>query len=83
MPTDKIHIDAASQPHVIPTGPAGNENAKLDAIDGSKDMILNAIPNTSRTEKFLLSSGLYPKDTSNYAHTTLEKKSPRLTYLPT
>ena len=55
-----MNMDARNQPQTIPAGPAGIENASVDAMDGSKPMILNAIPKTSIIEKFRRSSCLYP-----------------------
>lgn len=34
----------------MPTGPAGNENDSVDAIDGNKPIILNAMANTCTVE---------------------------------
>ena len=59
-PTTKINIDARNQPHTIPTGPAGMENESVDAIEGNKPMILNAMPKTSINVKLRRSSCLYP-----------------------
>jgi hypothetical protein len=42
----------------IPTGPAGIDNESVDAIDGSIAIILKAIPNTSKVEKFRFNSCL-------------------------
>lgn len=55
-----MNIEAMNQPQTIPAGPAGIENASVEAIEGSKPMILNAIPKTSIIEKFRRSSCLYP-----------------------
>lgn len=42
----------------MPTGPAGIEYAKVEAIEGRSPMMLNAIPKTSIMEKFLFNSCL-------------------------
>lgn len=34
----------------IPTGPAGSENVSVDAIDGRRPMMLNAMAKISRVE---------------------------------
>lgn len=44
----------------IPTGPAGNENETVDAIDGTRPMILNAIAKTCGVEYWRFNSCLYP-----------------------
>lgn len=56
--TTKMSIEARNQPHTIPTGPAGMENAKVEAIEGIRPIMLNAIPKTSIIEKFRRSSCL-------------------------
>jgi hypothetical protein len=58
--TTNIIIDARNHPHAIPTGPAGIEKDKVDAIEGSNPIILNAIPKTSMRVKLRRSSCLYP-----------------------
>jgi hypothetical protein len=58
--TTKINIDARNQPHTIPAGPAGIEKESVEAMEGSRPMILNAMPKTSIIVKFLRSSCLYP-----------------------
>lgn len=42
----------------IPTGPAGMEYARVEAIDGRSPMILKAMPKTSIMVKFRLNSCL-------------------------
>lgn len=59
-PTTKIHPEARNQPQTIPTGPAGIEKDRVDAIEGRSPMILNAIPKTSIIVKLRRSSCLYP-----------------------
>jgi hypothetical protein len=59
-PTMNMNIDAKNQPQTMPTGPAGMENASVEAIEGSRPMILNAIPKISIKVKFRRSSCLYP-----------------------
>ena len=59
-PTMKINIEATNQPQTIPTGPAGIEKARVEAIEGSKPMMEKAIPNTSIIVKLRRSSCLYP-----------------------
>lgn len=51
---------AVNHPQTIPTGPAGSENDKVDAIEGTSPMILNATANTCAVEYCLFSSCLYP-----------------------
>jgi len=46
-PTMKINIEAVNHPHTIPAGPAGMEKARVDAMEGSKPIILNEIPKIS------------------------------------
>jgi hypothetical protein len=43
-----------------PLGPAGKEYESVDAIEGRRPMIENAIPKISKSVKFLRSSCLYP-----------------------
>ena len=56
----KINMDARNHPQTMPAGPAGIENASVDAIEGSSPMILNAMPKTSIIVKLRRSSCLYP-----------------------
>lgn len=58
-PTTKIQAEARNQPQTSPTGPAGTENDKVLAIEGSKPIIANAIPKTSIMLKLRRSSCLY------------------------
>lgn len=44
----------------IPTGPAGSEKAIVDAIDGTRPIILNAIANICGVEYCRFNSCLYP-----------------------
>lgn len=44
---------ARNQPQTMPTGPAGIEYANVLAIDGSRPMMLKAMPKTSIMVKFL------------------------------
>ena len=59
-PTMKINMEAINQPQIIPTGPAGIEKAKVEAIEGSNPIMEKAIPNTSIIVKLRRSSCLYP-----------------------
>lgn len=43
--TIKIKPLATNHPQTIPTGPAGIEKDKVDAMDGNNPMILNATAN--------------------------------------
>lgn len=38
----KMKILATSQPQTMPTGPAGMEKERVDAIEGRRPMMLNA-----------------------------------------
>ncbi len=55
----KMNIDAKNQPQTRPTGPAGIEYVRVEAIEGSKPIIENAMPNTSIMLKLRLNSCLY------------------------
>jgi len=59
-PTMKMKPLARNQLHTIPAGPEGSEKASVLAMDGSRPMIENAIPNTSSMVKLRLSSWAYP-----------------------
>lgn len=54
----KMNIEAKNQPQTSPTGPAGIEYANVEAIDGSRPMIENAMPKTSIMLKLRLNSCL-------------------------
>jgi hypothetical protein len=56
--TTNMNIEAKNHPQTIPTGPAGTEKARVEAMEGSNPIMLNAIPNTSIIVKFLRSSCL-------------------------
>jgi hypothetical protein len=56
-----LYSFSLSLTQTIPTGPAGIDRVKVEAIEGNKLIMLNAIPNTSKVEKFRFNSCLYPK----------------------
>lgn len=63
----------------IPTGPAGSENAIVDAIEGTKPMILNATAKISRVEYCRRSSCLYPNSAVVISTLRMERQSLPLT----
>ena len=58
--TTNMNMDAKNHPHTMPTGPAGIEKERVDAMEGRRPMILKAIPKTSIMVKLRRSSCLYP-----------------------
>jgi len=56
----KMNMEARNHPQTIPIGPAGMENERVEAMEGSSPMILKAIPKTSIMVKLRRSSCLYP-----------------------
>jgi hypothetical protein len=57
-PTMKMNMEARNQPQTSPTGPAGIENARVEAMEGNRPMMEKAMPKTSIMEKFRLNSCL-------------------------
>lgn len=57
-PTMKMNIEAKNHLQTILAGPAGTENDNVEAIEGRRPMILNAMPNISIMVKFRRSSCL-------------------------
>ena len=57
-PTMNMNMEARNHPQTKPTGPAGIEYANVEAIEGSRPIMLKAIPKTSSIEKLRFNSCL-------------------------